>query len=89
MNTWSCYDARPFGRASPPPGGNCPGIEAVVKRSDVQRGIEPVYHFWRPSWHRLSGQLLPPPVFSSSASYRAPPSTGRACVRRQHHPLTV
>jgi hypothetical protein len=27
-----------------PPDGNCPDIEAVVKCSDVQRGIEPVYH---------------------------------------------
>jgi hypothetical protein len=44
MNIWSCYDARPFGRASPPPDGNCPDIEAVMKRSDVQRGIEPVCH---------------------------------------------
>ena len=29
---------------APPPDGNCPDIGAVMKRSDVQRGIEPVYH---------------------------------------------
>ena len=28
---------------APPPDGNCPDIEAVMKHSDVQRGIEPVY----------------------------------------------
>jgi hypothetical protein len=44
MNIWSCYDAQPLGRASPPPDGNCPDIEAVMKHSDVQRGSEPVYH---------------------------------------------
>ena len=43
MDIWSCFDARPFGRASPPPDGNCPDIEAVMQHSDVQRGIEPVY----------------------------------------------
>jgi hypothetical protein len=32
MSIWSCYDARPRGRASPrPPDGNCPDIEAVMK----------------------------------------------------------
>jgi hypothetical protein len=25
------------------PGGNCPDIEPVEKRGDVQRGIEPIY----------------------------------------------
>jgi hypothetical protein len=54
MNIWSCYDARPLGRASPPPDVNCPGIEAVMKRSDVQRGIEPVYQ-WRGDLYTCGG----------------------------------
>ena len=44
INTWSCHDARPPGRASAQPDGNYPDIESVMKHSDVQRGIGPISH---------------------------------------------